>query len=156
MKIRRAEEKDLAKVDDLLSQVLEIHASIRPDLFRSGTRKYSDEELLAIFRDDQRPVFVAVDGNDQVLGYLFGIMMEIHHENMQDSKTLYVDDLCVDRKARGMHVGKALMAYAEEYAKQAKCHNMTLHVWHGNDNAIAFYQKEGYGIQQTTMEKILD
>ena len=39
LNIRRAEEKDLGSVLDLLSQVLEVHAVIRPDLFISGTRK---------------------------------------------------------------------------------------------------------------------
>ena len=40
IEIRRAEEKDIKKVMDLLSQVLEIHAKIRPDVFVSGTTKY--------------------------------------------------------------------------------------------------------------------
>ena len=43
--IRKAENKDTAKVLDLLHQVLEVHADIRPDLFISGTTKYTDEEL---------------------------------------------------------------------------------------------------------------
>ena len=42
IEIRRAEEKDIKKVMDLLSQVLEIHAKIRPDVFVSGTTKYTD------------------------------------------------------------------------------------------------------------------
>ena len=45
MNIRRAEERDTPKVLDLLSQVLEVHAEIRPDLFISGTRKYTEDEL---------------------------------------------------------------------------------------------------------------
>ena len=29
-------------------------------------------------------------------------------ELLQNIKTLYIDDICVDEKARGQHVGKAL------------------------------------------------
>lgn len=39
IEIRRAEEKDIKKVMDLLSQVLEIHAKIRPDVFCEWNNK---------------------------------------------------------------------------------------------------------------------
>ena len=70
MNIRRAVAEDLEMVDLLLSQVLEIHASIRPDIFIPGTRKYTDEELLELFKDDTRPVFVA-EKDGEFLGYCF-------------------------------------------------------------------------------------
>ena len=54
MKSEEAEEKNIKKVMDLLSQVLEIHAKIRPDVFVSGTTKYTDAELLQMFEDDQK------------------------------------------------------------------------------------------------------
>lgn len=73
IEIRRAEEKDIKKVMDLLSQVLEIHAKIRPDVFVSGTTKYTDAELLQMFEDDQNPVYVAVVEKDQVVGYALQI-----------------------------------------------------------------------------------
>ena len=50
MTIRKAENKDTAKVLDLLHQVLEVHADLRPDLFLSGTTKYTDEESLLTTR----------------------------------------------------------------------------------------------------------
>lgn len=157
MKIRRAQEKDLRTVDRLLSQVLELHAAIRPDLFRPGTRKYTDDELLEIFQDERRPVFVYEDESGQVLGYCFCILQKpAFQTNMVPVRTLYIDDLCVDEKSRGKHVGRALYEYVLNFAKEAGCHNVTLHVWEGNDSARAFYEKVGFGIQQTTMEKILD
>ncbi|MCH4012993.1 MAG: GNAT family N-acetyltransferase [Solobacterium sp.] len=155
MKIRRAEKKDLQVVDRLLSEVLEIHAAIRPDIFVPGTRKYTDEQLLDIFADDSRPVFVYVNDSDEVQGYAFCIIRETHNENMKPITTVFIDDLCVDEKARGMHVGKSLIAYVEDYAKKIGAHNVTLNVWHGNDKAIGFYRKEGFGIQETVMEKIV-
>ena len=44
IEIRRAEEKDIKKVMDLLSQVLEIHAKIRPDIFVSGKTRGTGTE----------------------------------------------------------------------------------------------------------------
>lgn len=51
MKVRRAEERDIPRIGELLLQVAEVHAKGRPDLFRAGQRKYTDEELKAILRD---------------------------------------------------------------------------------------------------------
>ena len=51
MKVRRAEERDIPRIGELLLQVAELRAKRRPDLFRAGQRKYTDEELKAILRD---------------------------------------------------------------------------------------------------------
>lgn len=157
MEIRRANAGDLAVVDSLLSQVLEIHAKIRPDLFIPGTRKYSDEELENIFNDDRTPVFVAVDEKNHVQGYCFCVIQEpVQSNNMTPVKTLYIDDLCVDSSCRGKHVGSELYHYVTGYAKQISCHSVTLNVWEGNDTARAFYERMGMGIRKTMMEKVLE
>ena len=45
MTIRKAEEKDIPRMIELLGQVLQIHADIRPDIFIPGTTKYTVSEL---------------------------------------------------------------------------------------------------------------
>jgi hypothetical protein len=47
MMIRRALPYDLEAINKLLIQVLTVHHNGRPDLFKAGTKKYTDEELLA-------------------------------------------------------------------------------------------------------------
>ena len=74
---------------------------------------------------------------------------------LQNIKTLYIDDICVDEKARGQHVGKALYEYVRDYAQSIGCNNVTLNVWDGNDAALSFYRNMGMGVQKTTMEIVL-
>ena len=74
---------------------------------------------------------------------------------LQDIKTLYIDDICVDEKARGHHVGKALYEHVRDYAKSIGCNNITLNVWEGNSSAISFYKNMGMNVQKTTMEIII-
>lgn len=45
MIIRRAQEKDIPQLDKLLFQVNKVHSDGRPDLFKAGAKKYSDDEL---------------------------------------------------------------------------------------------------------------
>ena len=52
MNIRLAEEKDIDSVIKLLTQVLNIHAKIRPDIFIGGTTKYTKEELMEMMLTD--------------------------------------------------------------------------------------------------------
>lgn len=153
--IRRAQESDIPTINKLLYEVLKVHSDVRPDLFKAGTKKYTDEELKEILKDDKTPVFVAEkEGN--VVGYAFCVHQQyINNNNMTDIKTLYIDDLCVDEAARGAHVGKALYEYVLNYAKAEGCYNVTLNVWADNVNAVKFYEKIGLKIQKIGMEMIL-
>ncbi len=155
-RIRRAEERDIPAALRLLVQVDMVHHRVRPDLFKGPATKYTAEQLREIFRDDARPVFVAVDGEDRVLGYAFCVLQRHEDDNvLTDIKTLYIDDLCVDEAVRGGGVGRALYEHALEYARSAGCYNVTLNVWSGNDPAMQFYEKVGMKPQKVGMEKIL-
>lgn len=155
MYIRRAKEKDIERINDLLFQVNKVHSDKRPDLFRQGGRKYTDEELVALIADDERPIFVAVDDNEYVLGYAFCIFEKNNSHVLTDITSLYIDDLCVDEKARGQKIGKKLYEYVLDFAKNAGCYNVTLNVWALNDSARKFYEKCGLHVQKIGMEKIL-
>ena len=152
--VRPAEERDLPRVGALLLQVNEVHHTIRPDLFKTNARKYTDDELRAIFRDPDTPVFVYEAGGE-VYGYAFCMLQTRRGNNLVDGKTLYLDDLCVDEAARGRGIGTALYRFVLDYAKRIGCHNVTLNVWEGNDAALAFYRKCGMTVQKTCMERIL-
>lgn len=152
--IRKAEPRDLGAVNNLLQQVLTVHHRGRPDLFRETGKKYTDEELLAIFGSPDTPVFV-YDKDGVVLGYVFCAMEHRGSGSLREITTLYVDDLCVDEKARGQHIGKALFKYVKAYAEEQGCHNITLHVWECNPGARAFYEALGLKPQYTSMELIL-
>ncbi len=156
MNIRRAQKKDRERIDALLLQVAAVHHEGRPDLFKVGSRKYTDEELLAIIADDQRPILVACDDEDQVMGYAFCIFQQYLNNNiMTDIKTLYIDDLCVDETLRGKHIGKALYEAVLAYAKEHGCYNVTLNVWACNTSAMRFYESCGLKPQKVGMEVIL-
>lgn len=153
--IRKAELKDVKGLIALLYQVDDVHNKIRPDLFKGGTTKYDERELAAILADDNNPIFV-FDDDGKILGHAFCQITEVHgHKLLQDVKTLYIDDICVDEAARGKHVGQALYEYVRDYAKTIGCYNITLNVWEGNDAAVSFYRSMGMRVQKTGMETIL-
>ena len=127
MKIRKAEEKDIPRIMELLGQVLQIHAEIRPDVFIPGTTKYTDSELKELLEQEDKSIYVAAGE----------------------------DDLCVDKQARGQHIGESLFEYVKQQAKKLGCYEVTLNVWAGNTSAESFYEKMGMKTKERQMEYIL-
>lgn len=155
MNVRMAEEKDIERMHELLTQVNLVHHKGRPDLFKCG-RKYTDEQLREILRDKKRPIFAAVDENDCLLGYVFCIFQQHLNDNiLTDIKTLYIDDLCVDKAKRGLHIGSTLYNAVLDFAREQGCYNVTLNVWSCNESAMKFYENCGLRPQKVGMEVIL-
>lgn len=153
MKIRFAKKSDTGALLSLLSEVLQIHHSIRPDIFKSGGTKYSENELYNIIDDEKTPIFVA-EIDTRVVGYCFTVIIE-QEENaiLKKRKDLYIDDLCIAKDMRGCGIGQELYLNAEEYAKKIGCDFVTLNVWDGNDSAIYFYDKMGLTPRKNLLEK---
>ena len=156
MNIRRAEEKDIPRLIELLQQVLDIHAKVRPDVFISGTTKYTNDELLQMIKDDTNPIYVAVNEKDLCLGYAFCQLREQpFSNNMVPFTSLFIDDLCVDQSLRGQHIGESLFEFVKAEAKRLGCYEVTLNVWAGNTSAERFYEKMGMKTKERQMEYIL-
>ena len=152
--IRKASKEDIKRIIELLHQVNMVHHVLRPDLFKPYTTKYNASELESMLEDESKPIFVYDDG--MVLGYAFCQITEVRNNQLlEDIKTLYIDDICVDEAARGRHVGKSLYEYVHDYAKSIGCNNITLNVWEGNEPALLFYRNMGMQVQKTTMEVLL-
>ena len=155
MDFRRAQQKDIPQIHELLRQVNLVHYLGRPDLFKKSN-KYTDDELKEIIEDDKRPIFAAVDGDDRMVAYCFCVHQQHINDNLlTDVKTLYIDDLCVDENARGQHIGRDLYDHVLGWAKKEGYYNITLNVWTCNESAKKFYESIGMTPYKIGMEQIL-
>lgn len=154
--IRRAKCEDIPQIIDLLNQVLYVHHSGRPDIFKEKGSKYTEAELRESLTDDNNPVWVYEDSDGTILAHCFCQIID-HPEapHMYAYKTLFIDDLCVSEKSRGKHIGRELYEFVKAYARDNDFYNVTLHAWTCNPNACEFYKHIGMDIQQYTMEEIL-
>ena len=156
MNIRRAHEKDIPRLIELLEQVLQIHADIRPDIFIPGTTKYTNEELAEMIKDDTKPIYIAADDDDVCMGIcILSDKTAAVFQHMVPFTSLFIDDLCVDAKTRGAHIGEQLFEYVKNEAKHLGCYEVTLNVWSGNTSAEKFYEKMGLKTKERQMEYIL-
>ena len=150
---RKAEKRDIPAIMELLRQVEEIHAEGRPDIFVHGGTKYTSGDVEKIIGSPITPVFV-YEKENAVLGYAFCVVNE-NGENgfLHKNKMLYIDDICVDEKQRGKHIGTEIFNYVQSYAAENGFDSITLNVWSFNSAAMSFYEKMGMTPLKTVMEK---
>lgn len=157
IEIRKAEPQDAPRVLELLGDIARLHHEGRPDIFSGEKPKYTTDDLCEKFKNPSEYILVAVDKTGTVQGYAMGILQEKDDPfyAQRPFRTLYIDDLCVAKEARGQGLGKALMQKAAEAAKALGCYHLDLNVWACNKNAIAFYEAIGMQKERQYMEWIL-
>ena len=152
MVIEKAHRGHIPGLLRLLGQVGQVHHEIRPDIFRAGALKYDASALEELLRDENRPIFVAVEG-ETVLGYCLCILEGYQGDGvMTDRLEIYIDDLCVEETCRGQGVAKALYTHTCHWARSLGADFVTLNVWNGNDGAMKFYEKMGLAPRKVYME----
>ena len=66
------------------------------------------------------------------------------------SKVGHIEDIVVDSNSKGLGIGKQIINYLTNLAKENNCYKVILNC---NDNNIGFYQKCGYQKKETQMVK---
>lgn len=154
MPIRKANTTDIPVLMRFLEQILLVHHQARPDIFKDSGSKYSPKELENLMSQESTPIFVYENEVGQVLGHLFITIKENQSSVLNPIKTLFIEDLCVDENARGQKIGEQLYQFAENFAQEIGCYNLTLNVWNDNAGALRFYERLGLKPQETVMERI--
>ncbi len=150
--VRRARPSDGEIVSSLLYQVASIHHEGRPDIFKPASKKYTQNEFEELICMRDFAVLIAEDENKTVHGYAFCKVKCFETSVVQPYKSLYIDDICVDKDSRGLHVGTVLFEAVKALAVELDCDNIELNVWEFNTAAMAFYEKMGMTTQRRFME----
>ena len=125
------------------------------DIIKIGN-KYTEDELKKKIDDPDNIIFVYTNSSDLVLGYCFTQKHQVLNDNiLTDIKTLYIDDLCVEKTTRGLGIGKKLYEFVKAFAKENGYYNLTLNVWECNPNAKKFYDALGLKPMKTYLEELL-
>lgn len=98
-------------------------------------------------------IFVIEDAND---GRQVGFMHLQKNQDFFNGRTnCHVSDLAVATGFEGRGFARALLAHAEQWAREHHCHLLTLAVFPGNQRALALYEGAGYATDLKRLAKPL-
>jgi ribosomal protein S18 acetylase RimI-like enzyme len=86
-----------------------------------------------LLRAQERSVFVAEDG--EILG-LIVLIPKVDH--------LFVENVAVDPQWQGRGIGRALLGYAEDYARERELFELRLYTNEAMTENLSFYPRLGY------------
>ena len=124
------------------------------DLLDVGTRRYAREGVEFSY---QNCWMAELDG--QVVGMLSAFPMDADPEaaesedmdpilrpyaRLEEDRSFYICSIALDAHARGKGIGAALLAQAEELARERRFAKTSLIVFEGNEVARRLYETRGY------------
>ena len=149
MKIIEYEDKYLEDVKDLLVELEEYIVSIDKDNLDQLHPEYREKmailDLEEVKKNNGR-CYIAVE-NDRAVGLIMGTIPPYDENDYLDYKCPkrgVITELIVTSKTRSKGVGQELMKKMEEYFKSVDCEYVLVDVFAYNENAIKFYDKNGY------------
>lgn len=141
---------DRESVERLARQVHGMHISWRPDIYEMPEELYPEERFLAAIKE--RQIYVAKIGG-VVAGYVAVQIRDTQNPVLTKRRVMLLEEICVKESFRNQGIGTQMMTEIRVLAKAFGCTDLQLGVYPQNDEAVAFYQKMGFMIQNITMQR---
>ena len=148
--LQLATKADREAVNAIAKQIHDMHAAWRPDIYMSIEEHYTQERFMEAIRD--RQLYVAKLAGE-VAG--FAVLKKCTYDwpGVVKRSVLMVEEFGVQEFCRGRGIGKAMMEDIHALARAFGCTDLQLRVYPQNDDAVGFYQKCGFEIQNIGMQK---
>lgn len=114
-----------------------------PEDFKAYTDKaFAPEQVLSELQNPLSEFFFAVF-DDEPIGYL-KLNYGTAQSDVKDEQSMEVERLYVLQEYQSKQIGKQLMNFAEDRAKQKMLRYIWLGVWEHNSRAQNFYKRNGF------------
>jgi ribosomal protein S18 acetylase RimI-like enzyme len=147
--IRKANKKDFQSINEIAIQEQDLHVELRPDLYKHSdtviTMKWFNELL-----DDGAILVGEID--NKIVSYAICFIKKWNDPLIISKKVMFIKSIANDKNYIGMGIGKKMMSYIMELAKEEKCDVIELQVNSKNKNATGFYEHLGMKEKSRIME----
>lgn len=144
MKIEIPTINDLQDIDRIAKQVHECHVKWRPDIFEHTSSIINEEELLNMI--ESKEIYIAKI-KEHIVGYFILSSREGKKNGYRYRKELDIDAMGVDENYRNQGIGRKMLEYIKEYAKENNYTNLRLTVNEENENAKHLYESVGFKVK---------
>ena len=136
--------EELKEINKLSNQIHKIHVKWRPDLYEDVLDIFFLEELKGLIEKEEI-LITEIDGD--IVGYIVFSITERNKKGFFNRKILMIDSICVDEKVRGNGIGKRMIEYLLDKAKELLCTDVELTVSQENEYAIRLYESLGMKVK---------
>ena len=146
-------------VKDLLVELQEYIVSIDKEKYSILTENYREEYFKKTLEEIKKykGKMLLYKEDKKILGLVVGIINndEISEYDFQAPKRGRITELVVTKNCRAKGYGKILLYSMEKFLIESGCKDVLLGVFGYNENAIKFYEKNGYHNRLIDMTKKL-
>lgn len=136
-------------------------AQVGPRLFPGSTASPRDPKLFRAFFEDLTPESLTSNSDGiafvaELEGEPAGVVAaHLDVDYFTKHARLHIDTLAVAVEAEGRGVGRALITFIEQQARERECREVVLDVFASNERARGFYEACGYAADHIRMAKPL-
>ena len=155
MQVRSARIEDISAIQELNYQLF-VHDDVYHHDLNMTWSQGSEGE--AYFRRciEQSEVCLSVvaesDGN--IVGYLNGSIRE--PDGIYLGKRAELENMCVTAHSRGHGVGSKLVDAFKNWAQAQGAERMIVEAFDGNEDALRFYEKQGFSGYSVTLSRVIN
>lgn len=149
VKIRKAEEKDYAKVLDIMNQVQKLHVEWRPDIYKTNENFFELGYLKELIEKDC--AYVA-EAEGEAVGFMEIMFRHVTSPAHVTRDFVFIDTMAVDEKYRGRGIGHKFFDKVKEIKEEKGLDGIELQVNARNKAAYEMYKKCGFTEKSINME----
>lgn len=135
---------DREAVNRLALQVHELHVVWQPQFYEHTEVLYDETRFLDAL--EKKSLYVA-KLDSEIIGYVQIGLMELGNPGLVPSKTLRLEELCVDKAHRHSGIGRKIMEEVMALAKKLGCTDIRLTCAPQNRAAIGLYESIGMEVK---------
>lgn len=143
--IREASQKDYKGISEVFEEVDSLHLKALSHIFREPHRPARTEEFISSIVSDENAALFVAEANDQIIGLVHVLIRQTPPVPiMVPRRYAVLENLAVRDGYRHLGVGTSLLERAHQWALDKELSQIESNVWEFNEEAIAFYRKQGY------------
>ena len=153
VRTRVAIAEDCERISRLLQQGDRLHALLLPDVFCQPQEMNRPLETLTSVITSDASDYILAEAEGDLLGVAsIRIGATPAGSPLRPQAHAILDHMVVEERSRHLGVGKALLRYAQQWARNRHLQFVQITVWAANAEALQFYARQGFRLVSQKME----
>ena len=143
--VRKATEADAGVISSLSSDVQAVHASAMPWWFKPAGPDTFPADVVALLLDEPSNLVFLAEVGSSAVGYIYAEIIDRPETSFNYAyQMIYVHHISVRPTHRRQGVGQALLEAVQAVAGNRDIRMISLDVWTFNEEARAFFSRNGF------------